>query len=95
MKAPTITQAHAICDSVRARAVIVIALYEDTTCGASYGETKLLCKQAGFTLDCIMAALEDGSIPVWATKESEDLRLRQISKDRLQQTIREDAEERP
>ena len=67
MKPPTVRQAHAICDSVKARAVIVIALGSDgTIAGASYGETRLERKQAGYTLDCIVDAMESGQIPIIA-----------------------------
>ena len=67
MKRPTITQAKRLChemgDSVRA--VIVLALYEDNVAGASYGENTILCKQAGYTLDKIIEAIEEEKIPVW------------------------------
>lgn len=71
MKRPTVRQTHAICDSLNARAVLVIALSKDGVMAASYGETKLECQQAGYTLDKIVEALENGWIPVWATRESE------------------------
>jgi hypothetical protein len=45
----------------------VIALSKDGVMAASYGETKLECQQAGYTLDKIVEALENGWIPVWAT----------------------------
>lgn len=54
MKRPTVRQAHAICESVKAKAVIILALSDDQVAGASYGETRALCKQAGYTLDCIV-----------------------------------------
>jgi hypothetical protein len=66
MKCPTVRQAQAICDSVNARAVIVLALTGDSVMGASYGETKAECSQTGYTLDRIIEAIEDGTIPVWA-----------------------------
>ena len=40
MKRPTIQQAHAICDAVKARGVIVLTFSADNVAGASYGETK-------------------------------------------------------
>lgn len=78
MKRPTVRQAHAICDSLKARAVIVLAFAKDGIAGASYGETKLECQQTGYTMDRIIAALEAGEIPVWATRESEAVRNARI-----------------
>jgi len=76
MKRPTVHQTHAICDSLKARAVIVLAFSDDgSIAGASYGETKLECQQTGYTLDRIIEALECGDIPVWATAASEARRL--------------------
>ena len=65
MKHPTVHQAHAICDSVKARGVIVLAFSDDNVAGASYGETKVECKQIGYTLDRIIESIMDGKIPVW------------------------------
>ncbi len=66
MKTPTISQARTICESVGARAVIVIALDRDgNILGSSYGKTKLECRQTAYTLDCIVDTMEDGYIPVW------------------------------
>lgn len=67
MKRPTVHQTHAICESLNARAVIILAFSEDSIAGASYGETKRECQQTGYTLDLIIEALESGVIPVWAT----------------------------
>ena len=89
MKRPTVNQTHAICDSLKARAVIVLAFGQDgQLAGASYGETKLECRQTGYTLDWIIKALEDGRIPVWATAESEKLRLEAIAKRDLKSSTR-------
>ena len=79
MKRPTIRQTRAICESLNARAVLVIALSKDNVMGASYGETKLECKQAGFTLDKIIEAIENGWIPVWAERDvaQEERQLKQ------------------
>lgn len=72
MKRPTVRQTHAICDSLNARAVIVLAFSADgMIAGASYGETRLECSQIGYTLDRIIEAIEDCQIPVWATERSE------------------------
>ena len=76
MKQPTVHQAHGICDSVKARGVIVLAFSKDKVAGASYGETKAECKQIGYTLDQIIEDLRGGRLPVWATKESEAARLK-------------------
>ena len=65
MKTPTISQARAICEALKVRGVIVIALSEDNIAGASYGETKLECKQTAFAMDLIIKSLETGAIPVW------------------------------
>lgn len=68
MKRPTVYQTRAICDSLKARAVIVLAFSEDgAIAGASYGETTRECGQIGYTMDRIIDAIEDGHIPVWAT----------------------------
>ena len=67
MKRPTIQQAHAICDSLKARGVIVLAFSGDDAAGASYGETKGECQQIGYTLDRIVEDIMSGRIPVWAT----------------------------
>ena len=58
-----------MCESLNARAVIVLAFSRDGIAGASYGETKLECQQTGYTLDKIVEALEGGLIPVWATPD--------------------------
>lgn len=78
MKRPTVRQTHAMCESLNARAVIVLAFSEDGIAGASYGETKLECQQIGYTLDRIVEAIEDGQIPMWATRESEAVRNARI-----------------
>ena len=78
MKRPTVRETHAMCESLKARAVIVLAFSEDGIAGASYGETKLECQQIGYTLDRIVEAIEDGQIPMWATRESEAVRNARI-----------------
>ena len=75
MKQPTVHQAHGICDSVKARGVIVLAFSGNNVAGASYGETKAECKQIGYTLDLIIEGIMEGRIPVWATIKSEADRL--------------------
>lgn len=81
MKRPTVNQAHAICDSLKARAVIVLAFSADDVAGASYGETKLECQQTGYTMDRIMEDIQAGLIPVWATRESEAARIARITRE--------------
>ena len=78
MKQPTISQARAICDAVKARGVIVLAFSKDNVAGASYGETKAECGQLGYTLDRIIEDLCEGRIPMWATRESEATRKKRI-----------------
>ena len=68
MKRPTVRQTHAICDSLNARGVIVLAFSEDNVAGASYGETKCECKQLAYTMDRIIADIQEGRIPVWPEK---------------------------
>lgn len=70
MKYPTVYQARALCDSLKARGVIVLAFDEDAVRGSSYGETKHECKQIAYTLDQIVEALESGHLPVWVTADS-------------------------
>lgn len=70
MTRPTVHQARRICESLKARAVIILALSEDGVAGASYGQTKLECKQTAYTLEVIMEGLEEGDIPVWATSDT-------------------------
>lgn len=65
MRNPTIADARAICDRLNARAVIVIALSDDNVCGASYGETRVECRQTAQTMDLIIREIEAGNIPVW------------------------------
>jgi len=62
---PKITDASKFCKVYGARAVIIVALDANTVAGASYGETKAECKMAAQTLDRIIDALVDGTIPVW------------------------------
>lgn len=47
-----------MCDSLNARAVIVLAFSKDGIAGASYGETKLECQQTGYTLDKIAEIID-------------------------------------
>lgn len=64
MTVPKISQAKSICDQLRARAVIVIAVSDDgSLAGCSYGETKMECRQTGRTLDLIIDIIESGAIP--------------------------------
>ena len=76
MKHPTVHQAHAICDSVKARGVIVLAFSGDNVAGASYGETEAECKQIGHTLARIIEDLMAGVIPAWETEQSIKARRR-------------------
>ena len=71
MKRPTVSQAHAICEAVRARGVIVLAFDEDQVFGASYADTKIECKQLGRTLDEIVEAIENCKIHVWQIGDTE------------------------
>jgi hypothetical protein len=64
MKCPTVHQARAICEAVKARGVIVLAFSEDQVFGASYADTKIECKQLGHTLDEIVEAIESCKIHV-------------------------------
>ena len=89
MKRPTVRQTHAICDSLNARAVIVIALDKDNFAIASYGETKLECQQTAFTVDTIAEMLAEGKIPMWATAESEKERIEHIYRERTRRAIAE------
>ena len=84
MKQPTISQARAICDAVKARGVIVLAFSEGNVAGASYGETKRECGQLGYTLDVIMESVLNGYIPVWATRESEEARRKSIVREAVE-----------
>src|SRR5208282_148527 len=80
MSPPTLYQARAICESVGARAVIVIALdHYGNIAGSSYGQTKLGCRQTAYTLDCIVDAMGDGYIPVWATEQSEIAKRKRVA----------------
>ncbi len=65
MKPPTISQARALCDILKARGVIILAFEHGDVSGASYGETRLECRQTGKTLDCIIEDIANGRIPVW------------------------------
>lgn len=65
MKRPTISQSSSICASLKARGVIILAFSADNVAGASYGETRAECKQMGYTMDCIVDAINEGRIPVW------------------------------
>jgi hypothetical protein len=71
MKHPTVHQAHAICEAVKARGVIVLAFSEDQVFGASYADTKIECKQLGHTLDEIVEAIESCKIHVWQIGDTE------------------------
>ena len=71
MKRPTVSQAHAICEAVRARGVIVLAFDEDQVFGASYADTKIECKQLGHALDEIVEAIENCKIHVWQIGDTE------------------------
>lgn len=78
-KHPSISQARVICDAVKAKAVIVLALYDDRVAGVSYGETKQLCAESGYTLDCIVEAIEQGRIPIWTTRSAVNVNVEQGS----------------
>ncbi len=65
MKQPTISQARAICDALKARGVIVLAFSEQHVAGSSHGETKKECRQLGKTLAGIITAIQRGGIPAW------------------------------
>ena len=67
MKQPTISQARAICDAVKARGVIVLAFSKDNVAGASYGETKAECKQLARVMDDMILSIQMGDIQVWET----------------------------
>ena len=63
---PTISQARTIQRSLPGcRAVIVLAFSADNVKGASYGDTKIECKQIGYALDVIVEKICEGKIPVW------------------------------
>ena len=83
MQRPTVRQTRAICGSLNARAVIVLAFSQDGIMGASYGETKRECQQIGYTMDRIVEAIEDGQLPVWATRESEADRSARIVREAI------------
>ena len=70
MKHPTVHQTHVICDSLKARGVIILAFSNDNVSGSSYGETKAECKQLGYTLDRIIEDIMEGRLPVWETEQS-------------------------
>ena len=70
MRRPTVHQAHGIRDLLKCRGVIILAFTEDDYAGSSYGETTAECKQMAYTLDSIVADIESGRTPVWATAES-------------------------
>jgi hypothetical protein len=59
---PTIRDAKAICDRLKARGVIVLVFSADNVRGASYGDTKAECTQMGYALDQIIDALVQGKI---------------------------------
>ena len=63
---PKIHHARTLCESLKARGVIVLAFTEDNVAAASYGETKAECAQLKGTLDAIIRDIEEGEIPVWA-----------------------------
>lgn len=86
MKRLTVRQTHAICDSLNARAVIVLAFGEEgQLAGASYGETKLECSQIAYTMDRIIEGLDDGSIPTGETAETMKLRSLRIKREMIEE----------
>jgi hypothetical protein len=89
MKQPTVRQTHALCYAVNAHAVIVIAMRGDEVKAASYGTTETYCQQAAYTLDCLIDAMTEGRIPVWATAESESKRLIALDAQRIRRGIEE------
>ena len=54
--------ARQVCAQINARAVIVIALNGETVAGASYGQTKEECAEAGRILDQIIERIEQEEI---------------------------------
>ena len=64
-RVPVVADARQLCQKLRVRGVIVIALTDDDVSGASYGETRSECAKVGKTLDRIVNGIIDGSIPVW------------------------------
>ena len=63
---PTVRDAKDLCSRLRARSVLIITINDDTVSGASYANTKMDCRSAGYTLDHIIQSIEDETIPVWA-----------------------------
>jgi hypothetical protein len=61
---PTITEARLVCEAHGARAAILIVFGDGHYAAASYGETKAECASTGRTLDAIVEALQDGTLPV-------------------------------
>jgi len=78
MKKPTIAQAKAICEALKARGVIVLAFTEDDVAGASYAASRSECQQLGYTLDCIIDAISDGRCTTW-TDSMGDLAIHDFS----------------
>ncbi len=68
MNKPHISEARAICERTKARAVIVICIDEDSYALASYGQTKLECSQTAATADAIGNALTRGTLPIWGSE---------------------------
>jgi hypothetical protein len=65
---PKIMHARQVCSQINARAVIVIALNEESVAGASYAQTKEECGEAGKTLDEIIDLIERGEIKTWGRR---------------------------
>jgi hypothetical protein len=60
MTPPRITEAKAIAERIGADAVVVLAFKGDTIAGASYGQTKAMCKKTGQWMDWLIDGMEDG-----------------------------------
>jgi hypothetical protein len=61
---PSITDARRVCEANGARAAIIIVFGDEQFGAASYGETRAECASTGRTLDAIVEALQNGTLPV-------------------------------
>jgi hypothetical protein len=59
MTPPRITEAKAIAQRIGADAVVVLAFKGDTVAGASYGQTKAMCHNAGRWMDWLIDGMEN------------------------------------
>jgi hypothetical protein len=62
-RAPRISDAKAICAALGSRSAIVLTFGAGRLAGVSYGETVAECKSTAKTLDAIVDAIMDRSIP--------------------------------